>query len=192
MKNNFNQETIPYMAHEGEGFVFSNNSADINDNWLITPQISVKSASTLKFRALSYNSNNESIEDMNVLISTGSNVIEDFTVTASEIRDIPFRYENSQYIYTEYYVSLQSFANQDIYIAFQSITSNGGLLLLDHVEISGGSSGINNQELTVSSFELKQNYPNPFNPTTLINYNLPNIDYNSAEIVVFNTMGLMV
>ena len=36
---------------------------------------------------------------------------------------------------------------------------------------------------------LDQNYPNPFNPITKINYELPNINYINAEIIVYNSLG---
>ena len=47
----------------------------------------------------------------------------------------------------------------------------------------------NNYELIITNYKLKQNYPNPFNPVTKINYELRITDYESAEIVVYNSAG---
>ena len=47
----------------------------------------------------------------------------------------------------------------------------------------------NYENLLTDNHNLKQNYPNPFNPVTQINYELANIDYKSASIVVYNAKG---
>lgn len=185
----FEHLDIAFMAHEGEGSVGSYNTAAINDNWLISPQITIRPESMLKFRALSYNSNGESIEDLNILISTTTNEMSEF-VNISEIRNIPFTYEDESYVYTDYYISLASYNTQNIYIAWQAITESGNWLLIDYVEISGvNGNDISDDELLIVDSELKQNYPNPFNPITKINYQLATTNFKSASIIVYNAMG---
>ena len=66
-----------------------------------------------------------------------------------------------------------------------------GFTWISTVINKGGTVGIND-ELRMTNYELKQNYPNPFNPVTKINYELAITDYESAEIVVYNTTGQMV
>ena len=46
---------------------------------------------------------------------------------------------------------------------------------------------VNDETVSVQSFNISQNYPNPFNPSTSITYNLP---YEcNVEITVTNTIG---
>ena len=49
---------------------------------------------------------------------------------------------------------------------------------------------LNNLEFL--NYELNQNYPNPFNPTTRINYELAIMNYETAKIVVHNSIGQQV
>ena len=49
--------------------------------------------------------------------------------------------------------------------------------------------GISNQKKEGKNFKLLQNYPNPFNPYTLINYQFSIENYESIEIIIYNSMG---
>lgn len=49
------------------------------------------------------------------------------------------------------------------------------------------SSGINHNEATVKSFELKQNYPNPFNPETKISFHLNNA--SDMSLLIYDVRG---
>lgn len=43
--------------------------------------------------------------------------------------------------------------------------------------------------LSLPSYTLEQNYPNPFNPSTVINYQLQNMNYEFGRLTIFNTLG---
>ena len=58
------------------------------------------------------------------------------------------------------------------------------------VFMATGTTGIENEQLTIDNHELQQNYPNPFNPLTEIEYFLKNSGF--VKISVFNSQGQFV
>jgi hypothetical protein len=50
-----------------------------------------------------------------------------------------------------------------------------------------GVTGIENNSLTVTQYELSQNYPNPFNPSTTISYSLPTDGF--VSLTIYNAIG---
>ncbi len=52
--------------------------------------------------------------------------------------------------------------------------------------------GIKEENIIISKFNLEQNYPNPFNPSTTIKYSIPNIeakDFVSVQLKVYDILG---
>jgi photosystem II stability/assembly factor-like uncharacterized protein len=58
--------------------------------------------------------------------------------------------------------------------------------------ITGGLTGVNNENNVVNEFKLEQNYPNPFNPFTKIKFNLPNNilrSENNVKLIIYDILG---
>jgi len=85
---------------------------------------------------------------------------------------------------------------KDIFLVASAQSRNGdtdpnftiaqGFGRLDSLRASPGT-GVAENSVSPSNFELFQNYPNPFNPATLINYRIA--ERASVELVVFNLLG---
>jgi hypothetical protein len=57
----------------------------------------------------------------------------------------------------------------------------------DNVLVEQLTTGIDDQKLVLTGYELKQNYPNPFNPTTKISFVIPNSDL--VQMDIYNNIG---
>lgn len=144
------------------------------DDYLVSPKINIKTKSILKFKAKSTNADRFIIK----ISVTGNDASEDF----SEIL-LDETYPNVDW--TEYSVELNTYLGQDIYLAFQSVSSSGSELVLKDIEISPVN--VIPDDNVVSTNILFQNYPNPFNPSTTIRYTLDS--RQSVQISVFNISG---
>lgn len=103
-----------------------------NDQWLISPQISINSGDELSFWVRKFGSY---IDVMDVLVSTTSNSTSDFTNTLESITWTADEGDE----WTQYTYDLSSFDGEDIYIAFREYVADnyndGAAVLLDLVQV---------------------------------------------------------
>lgn len=96
-----------------------------NDDWLITPQISIPSGTTIfSFWAKSYSST--LLEDFEVRLSTTGTNPADFTTVLDTVYSTP-------YDWTQYSYDLSAYAGQNVYLAIRCISVNEFYLYIDDV-----------------------------------------------------------
>lgn len=149
----------------------------VTSDYLITPKISLLTfGNLLTWDAKSLDGSFP--DGYEVLISTTDNLEASFTTVLKTV--------NSETPYwTSYSINLMTagvgYADQDVYIAFKNTTTNGYILQLDNIKITGDDpASINQKELDISI------YPNPV-------ANVVSIDVDGFEKATFyNLQGQLV
>ena len=164
----------PLIAYEGNkvAVAIASNGGQNND-WLISPQLSLGTDSELNFWAKSYTSQ-YGLERLKVGISTTGNNPEDFTFISTD------PYEELPTDYTEFNYDLSEYNGLDVYIAFQNISNDASISMIDNIDINTTLTGIDN-----INFKTRI-YPNPANDVINI-YNA-----ESANISIFDIVGKLV
>jgi PKD repeat protein len=132
-------------AHSGEKFAacFSSipSEGSTNNDWLITPALSLNGNSGLNFYAKSYTTE-YGAEKLNVLVSTSGTNPSDFTAITENTLLLPSDW-------TEFTYDLSQYNNQEIHIAFQCVSEDAFILMLDDILVSTdentGGSTLNGQ-----------------------------------------------
>ena len=122
-----------YDAHSGnKGYYCYNESVApfANNDWAITPQISLGTNSQLKFWAKSLTDNYNGGERFKVLVSTTNTSTISFTSISANPYVIP------PLTWTEYTYDLSAYNNQNIYIAIQCVSSDEFVFMLDDVSVT--------------------------------------------------------
>jgi len=170
-----------YDAHNGSKFGASigvwNPSYQSND-WLISPKILIKGSNAyIKLWAKSASSTSE---HMNVLVSTTDKLEESFSIISSlDTINVPNEW-------TEYTYSLNDFIGQEVYVAIQSVTYNGHMLMLDDIKITNGEA--DKYDAGVSEV-IAPTVPSPKDPLTdatvkvkISNFGNKNLDGSSITV----------
>ena len=121
-----------YDPHTGNKGYYCHNESVIpyaNDDWAITPQISLGANSQLSFWAQSLTDNYNGGERFNVLVSTTNTATTSFTKISANPYTVP------PLAWTEYTFDLSAYDNQNIYIAIQCVSSDEFVFMLDDVEV---------------------------------------------------------
>lgn len=106
-----------------------------NDDWLISPQLSINGAYTLSFWAKSI-TDQYGLERMKVGISTGGNAVGDFTIVSNG------SYEEVPTAYTQYTYDLSSYDGQDIYFAINCMSNDAFALFIDDVLVTDAKGNV--------------------------------------------------
>ncbi|PLX06595.1 MAG: hypothetical protein C0596_14830 [Marinilabiliales bacterium] len=142
-----------------------------NDDWFITPQISLQNNSSLSFWAKSV-TDTYGLERFKVLVSTTNNSTGSFSVISSG------SYIEAPTSWTQYTADLSAYDGQSIYIAFQCVSYDAWAFLIDDLLVETSSS-IENE--IAESIHI---YPNPSDG--IITIALPE---SNAKISVKNMIG---
>jgi len=116
-------------AHSGDKFAacFAATSPPNND-WLITPLLALGENSSVSFYGKSY-TDAYGAERIKVLVSTTGTNPSDFTEISSGYIELPEDW-------TDYNYDLTAYNNQDVHIAFQCVSNDAFILMLDDVLVS--------------------------------------------------------
>ena len=171
-----------WEAHGGDAYLACFAATDgINNDWLISPKVSIGEKYKLKFWAKSV-TDAFGLERFKVGISNTGIEATDFEIISEG------EYVEAFSEWTEYSLDLEPYAGRsDCYIGINCISSDAFCFMVDDFEISDGS-GV--EEVIPESTVLYQNYPNPFNPITTINFF--NSNATSIKLSVFNSKGELV
>ncbi|HPR18680.1 MAG TPA: choice-of-anchor J domain-containing protein [Candidatus Cloacimonadota bacterium] len=134
--------TIPAMsdmaAHSGDKFAacFAS-TTPANDDWMITPQVTINNGDELSFWAKSY-TDDYGLERFKVGVSTTGTAPSDFTIiSAAPYEQAPV--DN----WTEFSYDLSSYAGQDVYIGIECVSYDAFVFMVDDIVISGASDVLN-------------------------------------------------
>lgn len=118
------------VAHSGNKLAACFASTDnANDDWMITPQMSISADNQLSFWAKSY-TDEYGMERFNVGISTTGTNPADFTIISGS----PYE-EAPATDWTEFTYDLSAYAGQDIYVGIQCVSSDAFIFLLDDISV---------------------------------------------------------
>lgn len=126
-------DTVAHSGIQGVGILYN---ATGNDDWLITPQLSIPTGSTVEFSFWAHSYSSTYLEDFNVKLSTSGTSTTDFTVSLDAVTNVP-------YGWTQYSYDLSAYAGQTIYLAIQCVSVDDWYLFADDflvvsVPTSGG------------------------------------------------------
>ena len=111
-----------------------------NNDWLISPQITLEKNSSLTFWVKSYTEKYE-LEQYNVAVSTSGNSPEDFLIiSGSTPKEAPWE------AWTEEYYDLSDYDNQTVYVAIQCVSSDAFVFMVDDIIIHTEPSGVANSD----------------------------------------------
>lgn len=187
------EETTPYIreieAYSGSKMVasFSNSSDVPNDDWLISPEISLAVVideydwdMLVKLNVLG---TSEPGELFNVLYSTAETDYEEFMA----FNDVPIEAEED-WNNLSFMLPSASIATK---IAIQVVSTGGMFVMVDDITASVVLAVSNEEnEVITPNLLTASNYPNPFNPETTISFDMPKA--GKANISIFNLKGQLV
>ena len=100
----------------------------LNDDWMITPQITITNGDEVSFFAKSY-TDDYGLERFNVAVSTTGTAPADFTVISAA------PYVEAPIEWTEYNYDLSSYAGQSVYVAIQCVTADAFIFFVDDFHV---------------------------------------------------------
>ncbi len=157
-----------------------------NNDWMITPRVSLGTESAIKFYAKSHTSQ-YGLERMRVGVSTLTNPIPaSFQyLTGPSYVEVPTTW-------TEYVYDLSAYNGMNVWIGIRCVSNDAFVMYIDNFSIHGIGGSVSNEDNTIPVVltELKGNYPNPFNPETTIRYSVS--DNSPVVLEIYNVKGQLV
>ena len=172
------------VPQSGEKLLCSFASTEgVNNDWLITPTITIGTTSVLSFYAKSY-SGEYALEKFKVLMSQDGEEITDFTLSL---------HPNSDFLvapteWTPFYFNLSELTGMTVRFAVQCISEDSFIFMMDNFRIDSTDDGVPNSNDSLPTLtQLNSNYPNPFNPETTISYSMR--EAGDVRINIYNIKG---
>jgi len=157
-----------------------------NNDWMITPRMTLGTNSALRFYARSQTSS-YGLERFRVGISTLTTIIpQGFQyITGPDYVEAPSEW-------TEFMYDLSAYDGQNVYIAIRCVSNDAFVFYVDNFNVHSNGGGVSNNDINspVAFTELKGNYPNPFNPETTIRYSVK--EAGPVAIEIYNLKGQLV
>lgn len=172
-------------AYEGDKFLASfASSAGTNDDWIVSPLLTVGTTTVVSFAARSY-TDEYGLEKFRVKMSLGGDQPSDFQYSLHQGVD----YYEAPTEWTPYYFNLSDLVGTNIRIAIQCVSNDAFVFMVDDFRIDSTDDGVDNDDSQVAPVmtSLEQNYPNPFNPETSITYSLKSSSLVTLDI--YNLKG---
>ncbi len=180
-------QTTPAMTSmetiSGEKIACSFSAYEGNNDFLVSPAITVGTTSVLSFWARSY-TDEYSLERFKVLLSLGGEDPDDFSYTLND-----GEYVEAPNEWTFYTFNVSELAGSTIRFAINCVSEQSFIFMLDDVRFDSTSDAVpnTNNDVEVITSALRNNYPNPFNPETTISYDLK--EQGKVSIDIFNIKG---
>ncbi len=183
--------TVPAItslsAYDGDKMAASFAAVNpINNDWLITPRMTLGTQSALKFYARSHMAD-YGLERFRVGVSTIPTIIpQGFQyITGPDYVEAPTNW-------TEYIYDLSAYDGQGVYIAIRCVSDDAFVFYLDDISVHSVGGSVSNDDPSVPAnlTELKGNYPNPFNPQTTIRFSVR--ESAPVSIEIYNVKGQLV
>lgn len=152
-----------------------------NDDWLITPQLSILNGDQLTFWAKSKSSTNEKAKIKIYISDRGTDISADFVeYSTDEFIEI----SNS---WTQYVMDLSSYDKKNIYIAINCLTDNSSILFLDDFELVKS-----NSKMARNGFKIYRNGESIATiydsyTTTFTDFDLTDGIYNYYVSAIYNS-----
>ncbi|MDA3838429.1 MAG: choice-of-anchor J domain-containing protein [Candidatus Delongbacteria bacterium] len=181
----YNNTSTDSSSSSGTDYIYSGENSIIIQywapefNWLISPEIQLDYDDYFLKFWLWYKSSDFETK-LHVLVNDGT---KGWTSILDYDGTTPDNYFNS-----EIELSLSSYYNKTIRIAFVYEYTYGNEVALDDITITSPT-GIDNFSIP-STTTLAQNYPNPFNPTTMINFSVEK--RNIVNLSIYNLNGQLI
>ena len=155
-----------------------------NDDWVITPRITIGQATVVSLYARSYTSD-YGLEKFKVKMSLGGDQVADFT----DVLHFDQPYLEAPTEWTPFSFDLSILSGITARFAIQCISSNAFILMIDNFRIDSTDDGVDNESVEIfpQINVLNQNYPNPFNPETSIVFSLK--DAGNVSLDIYNLKG---
>ncbi|MFH1120151.1 MAG: choice-of-anchor J domain-containing protein [Bacteroidota bacterium] len=161
------------------GACFASVPPAVNDDWMISPQVTLGESPILSMWVKSYTAE-YGLETYNVLVSTTDNNPSSFTQIAG-----PIEAPATAWTYVEY--DLADYQGADVYVAIQCVSNDKFIFLIDDVAVSFITSSGN-----LPSVENLKVYPNPVTDVLNINAGVEIINaklYNVSGQLVYESNG---
>lgn len=180
--------TTPAMSglipHGGDKMLASFPSLNaVNNDWLITPNLSLGTGSAIKFFARSHDDTAEPARFRVGVSTMPAVIIQSFTPVS------PGLYVEAPAQWHEYVYDLSAYDNRDVFVGIRCLTDGGSTLYIDDISLHSEGGQVENADLNSPELitELCGNHPNPFNPSTTIKYS--NAHPGMVKIDIFNVKG---